>query len=202
MVRRAVLLAFLVLAACAGDDDLEGPPPDLGAFRLGHTVVLSDDVQYGPFSREIDANEIEEAVRGAVARRFGPARYDGDGLYHLGILVGGLVLAAPGIPAVYTPSSAMVFDVTVFDNATRQRLNEEPKRILVREGFSNWVPVIGSGLARGADAQLENLAENAARAIEGWLLDNPDWFVPTEGLRRTPFPGDRSGEPSEPPALR
>lgn len=189
MVRSIILIAALVLSACAPTDTMEGPPPDLGAFRLGHTVVVADRVEYGPFSRQIGEGQIKSSVTRAVQTRLGPPRYDGDGLYHLGILVGGLVLAAPGVPTLYTPSSAMIIEVNVFDNSTRAKINEEPQQILVREGIENVAPIVGSGLVRDADAQLENLSFQAAEAIQEWLIKNPDWFTPKPGQVRVAFPG-------------
>lgn len=188
MIRACFIIALVVLAACAPTDTLEGPPPALGQFRLGHTVVVADRVEYGPFSRKLDEGQIKSVMTDAVTRRLGPPRYDGDGLYHLGILVGGLVLAVPGVPGVYTPSSTMIIEVNVFDNATRAKINAEPKRILVREGFSNIAPIIGSGMARDGAAQLDNMAENAAIAIQEWLLDNAIWFSPKPGQVRVAFP--------------
>ncbi len=189
MKRRLFLIAALAVAACAPTDDLEGPPPSLGDFRLGHSVVIADRVEYGPFSRKVDAEQIKSIVTRDVRARLGPPRYDGDGLYHLGILVGGLVLAAPGVPAVYTPSSAMIVEVNVFDNDTREKVNDEPKQLLVREGIENFAPIIGSGLVRGKDAQLENLSFQASVAIQEWLLENPEWFEPKPDQVRVPYPG-------------
>ena len=200
MIRPFLVAALFAIAACAPADDLEGPPPALGAFRLGHIVVLADTVEYGPFSRNIDKDRIVESVTRSVTERLGPLRYDGDGLYHLGILVGGLVLAAPGVPTIYTPSSAMIVEVNVFDNATRKRLNEEPRQILVREGLKNWAPIIGSGLARGKDAQLDNLSFSAAAAIQKWLMENEEWFAPKPGQVRVPFPGQAARRPVGPEA--
>ncbi|MDJ1008872.1 MAG: hypothetical protein QNJ13_13730 [Paracoccaceae bacterium] len=193
MIRRFLVAATLLIAACAPTDDLQGPPPDLGAFRLGHTVVLADDVTYGPFSRTIEEERIVASMSDAVTQRLGPPRYDGDGLYHLGILVGGLVLALPGVPTVYIPNSAMIIEVNVFDNATRQKLNDEPKQILVQEGLRNAVPFVGSGLVRGKDAQFENLSFQAAAAIQIWLLENAEWFAPKPGQERVAFPAPAAG---------
>lgn len=181
----AVLGVLVVLAGCAAEEDLSVPPEPLGDFRLGHNIAIADDVVLGPFSRELSEDQLEASVQNAVARRL--RRYDGDGLYHLGIVVGGLVLAQPGVPTVYAPKSVMLLDVTVFDNSTRKKLNEEPKRIQVGEGFRNMVPLLGSGLVRSAEEQLENLSENAARAIEKWLRENPEWFEPKPGQVRVPF---------------
>ena len=89
---------------CGGaEEDLSLPPEPLGQFRLGHNIAIADDVQRGPFSRQFTEVQLETAVQNAVAKRL--RRYDGDGLYHLGIVVGAVVLAQPGIPVVYAPSS-------------------------------------------------------------------------------------------------
>ncbi len=178
------LMAF-ILVACATEEDLEMTPEPLGDFRLGHNIALAEDVTRGPFSRDFDTDMIEATVQDAVAKRL--RRYDGDGLYHLGIVVGGIVLAQPGIPVVYAPQSVLVLDVTIFDNETRQKINEEPHRIQVGEGIGNAVPIFGSGMVRGPEEQLANLAENSARQLEAWLRDNPDWFTPKPGQVRVPY---------------
>lgn len=179
------VLAVLALAGCGEQEDLSLPPEPLGQFRLGHNIAIADNVTKGPFSREFTADQLEASVQNAVAERL--RRYDGDGLYHLGIVVGGVVLAQPGIPVVYAPRSAMIVDVTVFDNTTQEKLNEEPHRIIASEGFRNAVPIIGSGYVRSAEEQLENLSAEVARGIESWLRDNPDWFAPREGQVRVPY---------------
>ncbi len=186
MKRRAIiLLASLILSGCAVEEDLSLPPEPLGQFRLGHNIAIADNVTRGPFSRDFSEIQIETSVQNAVAKRL--RRYDGDGLYHLGMVVGGLVLAQPGIPVVYAPKSVMIVDVTVFDNTTRKKLNEEPKRFYASEGFGNSVPILGSGHVRSADEQLANLSESLAKEIEDWLRDNPEWFAPRPGQVRLPY---------------
>ena len=185
---RKILIATataMILTGCTSEEDLTLTPEPLGQFRLGHNIAIADNVTLGPFSRELTEQQIETSVQNAVAARL--RRYDGDGLYHLGIVVGGLLLAQPGIPVVYAPSSVMIVDVTVFDNATQKKLNEEPHRITTGEGFRNMVPVLGSGLVRSAEDQLENLSYQVAQAIEDWLQDNPEWFTPREGQVRVPY---------------
>ena len=187
-MRRAILsiLGGVLLAACATTpEDLDIPPAPLGDFRLGHNIAIADNVVLGPFSRELSEQQLETELQNAVANRL--RRYDGDGLYHLGIVMGGLVLAQPGIPVIYAPQSVMILDVSVFDNVTQQRLNPEAKRIQVGEGMRNMVPLLGSGLVREADVQLANLSANAAREIEAWLNENPEWFIPKPERARVPF---------------
>lgn len=178
-------LTVVALAACAAEEDLSLPPEPLGQFRLGHNIAIADNVTKGPFSRDFTEDQLEAAVQDAVAERL--RRYDGDGLYHLGIVVGGVVLAQPGIPVVYAPRSAMIVDVTVFDNDTRQKLNEEPFRIIAGEGLRNMAPIVGSGYVRSAEDQLANLSVEVAKAIEDWLKENPEWFAPREGQVRVPY---------------
>lgn len=186
MLRKFFLMFLgLALAGCATEEDLTLTPAALGQFRLGHNIAIADKTTRGPFSRDFTEAQIEASVQSAVAKRL--RRYDGDGLYHLGIVVGGLVLAQPGIPVIYAPSSVMIVDVTVFDNTTQKKLNDEPERITVGEGFKNAVPIFGSGLVRSADAQLENLSASLAREIEEWLNGNPEWFVPRAGQVRLPY---------------
>lgn len=187
-MHRALLIASLLvgLVACAPQaEDLSVPPEPLGQFRLGHNIAIADKTARGPLSRDFSEAQIETAVQNAVAKRL--RRYDGDGLYHLGIVVGGLILAKPGIPVVYAPSSVMIVDVTVFDNTTQKKLNEEPHRLTVGEGFSNAVPLLGSGFVRDAEQQLENLSTSLAGQIEDWLKDNPEWFAPRPGQQRVPY---------------
>ena len=179
-----VLTALLILGACA-TQDTAGARPELGDFRMGYNIVQARDVEKGPFSRDASRNELTSALRGAVGQRLG--RYDGDGLYHIGIAIGGYVLAQPGLPVIYTPKSALIFEVNIYDNATQARLNDEPKRITAFEGLQNTAPIIGSGIARDKDAQLQNLVTEAARAVENWLRRNPDWFTPKPGQPRVAF---------------
>lgn len=180
-----LLMGLFLLAACGEQEDLTLTPEPIGQFRLGHNIAIADNVAKGPFSREFTQDQLEAAVQDAVAERL--RRYDGDGLYHLGIVIGGVVLAQPGIPVVYAPRSAMIVDVTLFDNTTQKKLNEEPFRITASEGFRNEVPLIGSGYVRKPEVQLENLSKEVARKIEGWLRDNAEWFAPREGQVRVPY---------------
>jgi hypothetical protein len=184
MTRFRQLALVLLVGACAGQPLHERPEP-MGDFRLGYAIAVVDRPEQGPFSRVISDAQIKADVESAVGVRLG--RYDGDGLYHIGMAVGGYVLAQPGVPLVFSPKSIMIVDVTVFDNATRQKLNAEPYRITAFEGLENTVPILGSGLARNAEKQLENLSAQVAVQLENWLRDNPQWFVAEPGQTRVPF---------------
>lgn len=178
-----ILLLLPLLAACAAQP--KGPAAPIGDFRLGYNIVQARGVEKGPFSRDATEAELTRAVERAVEARL--ASLDGDGLYHVGIAIGGYVLAQPGLPVVYTPKSVLIMDVNLYDNATGVRLNDEPRRFTVFEGLQNTAPIIGSGIARGKDDQLANLAGEAARAVERWLRDNSEWFTPDPDAPRVPF---------------
>ncbi len=198
---RLATAALALLAAC-GNPELEPRPEPIGDFRPGHLVVVAAAPQQGPFSRLASDEELAAAVRTELERSL--RRFDGDGLHHVGVKIEGYVLAQPGIPVVYQPKSVLILAVTVIDNATQQRLNPEAERLYAFEGLRNTVPVLGSGLTRSKDEQLENLAVSAAKEVEAYLRRNPQWFLPEPGQVRVPFaPAARptpsvSAEPSVP----
>ena len=176
------LLTFVALgwlAACSpSGDDLEKGPVPLGDFRLGHNVVVAPKAVKGPLSRNATTEELTGALQSAIDSRFG--RYEGNTLYHFGVSVEGYVLAAPGIPLVYSPKSVMIINVTVWDDAAGKKLNEEPEQITIFETLSGKT-VVSSGLTQSKETQLRNLSVNAAKQIEiflqkmrkenGWLPD-------------------------------
>lgn len=179
------------LAACDPTVDLDEPVEPIGDFRLGHNIVVADAPQLGPLSRKASREEWESTLKTAVARRMG--RYDGEGLYHLGISVDAYVLALPGVPVVASPKSILIFGVTVWDDAKGGKINEEPHQITVLEHISGE-SVIGSGLTQSKQKQMENLSNNAARAIEKWLRKNPTWFGLSEDGTSVSATPDQIGE--------
>ena len=181
MVRNAVIgLSLWLLAACAST---EGTPPlvDLGDFSLGHNVVIAEKAQKGPVSRDATAEEWSGALTSAIANRF--TQYQGEQLYHFGVSVEGYMLAPPGVPLVYTPKSALIINVTVWDDAGGRKLNEEPHQITVLETTGTDSLVIGSGWGRTKEQQMAGLSFNAVRAIEKWMLEQGEaygWFTEAE----------------------
>lgn len=182
-------MACAVLAACASDQDLEEPLIPIGDFRMGFNITAANEAIVGPFSREASEAELEEALNEAVERRL--ARYDGNGLYHVGARIEGYVLAIPGVPLVANPRSVMIIALQVWDDATQEKLTEEPVQIVAFEGLGNNVPLVPSGLVNTRDEQLDNLVRFAAREIEDFLRENEEtWFAKKPGRTRTTF--DRS----------
>lgn len=168
----AGFLTLSLLAACAGENKL-GEPVPLGDFALGLNIVVADNVQKVPISRDATPDEWEAVMKKAVTDRFG--RYEGEKLYNIGISVDGYALAPPGIPVVAAPKSVLVITANIWDDAAQKKLNEKGEQFTVFESLSGET-VIGTGLTRSKQQQMEALAFNAVRRIENWMLKNPDWF--------------------------
>lgn len=170
-------LVLMVLAGCGGaQEDLAFKPEPLGDFRLGFAIVVANDVTRGPGSREIEAEALTTAVQSAVEERF--SRFEGDRFYHIALRIEAYILAAPGIPIIYSPRSLMLSAMTVFDDATQTKLNEEAIRVTAFEGIETGVPLIPSGMLKTREEQLENLAISTAREIERILREREeDWFA-------------------------
>ncbi len=175
MRRILVILALLAgLAACARPgSDLEELPPPLGRFLLGHVVVVVDNPDKGPLSREASNEEWKASIERAIRERFG--RYDGDRYFHIAVKLEGYVLAVPGIPVVAAPKSVMIITVTIWDDEKGAKINEEPKVFTVMERLSGET-FLSSGLTQSKEQQMLNLSRNAARMIQAWLLEHPEWF--------------------------
>jgi len=175
---RFLRAAFLVLGCGFGlsacqINDLTEPPVPLGDFALGHNIVVTSNMQKVPISRNATPQQWEAALEKAMEERFG--RYEGEKLYNIGISIDAFALAPPGVPLVLNPKSALGITVTIWDDAAQKKLNEEGKQIIVMEKMSRET-VLGSGLTQSAAKQMEILSFNAAKAVEGWLLENPEWF--------------------------
>lgn len=174
LARFAPLALAGLLLGCAAPDPLLDELPNMGDFRLAHNIVVADNVKQVPPSRNATPEEWEEVLTAEIDRRFG--EYDGERLYHIGIAVDGYALAPPGIPLVLNPRSILVLSVNIWDDALGVKLHEEPEQILVLEGASAETAVIGSGIARNREEQMQVLARNAARQVQRFMLQNPEWF--------------------------
>lgn len=181
------LLAFGIglsaLAACQ-TNDLKEPPVPLGDFRLGLNIAVADNVQKVPISRDASKEDWETAIKKAVDDRFG--RYEGDKLYNIGISIDGYALAPPGVPLVLKPKSVLVVTANIWDDAAGKKLNPEGKQLTIFEHMSAET-VIGSGVTQNKKKQMEILSYNAAKSVEKWLLEHPEWFgMPPKGKAATP----------------
>lgn len=174
LARFAPIAFVAILSACAAGDPLEEDLPDMGDFRLSHNIVVADNMQQVPPSRNATPEEWEEILTSEIERRFGG--YEGDRLYHIGISVDGYALAPPGIPLIFSPRSVVVISVNIWDDAAQSKLNEEPEQFVVFEGSAPETMIVGSGIARSRDEQMLVLARNAAARVQEYMLENPDWF--------------------------
>lgn len=182
--RAAFVTAFCFLAGCAADD-MSKPPTPIGDFHLGYDIVVAANAESVGPSRKATPAEWEAALKTEIDKRIG--RYDGTKLYHLGVGVNAYALAVPGIPVVISPKSVVVLTVDVWDDTAQRPVNAEPKKMTVFEGISG-ATVIGSGLTKTREQQMQKLAENAARAINDWLVENKAWFSPEAVAARAALP--------------
>ena len=172
----AVLMSVVMLAACNGAADLGKSAVPLGDFNLQHNIAVAPKAQKGPLSREVSKEVLVKALTDATQERFG--RYNGSRNYHFGMSIEGYVLAQPGIPLVFAPKSILIVKVTVWDDAKNKKLNSKPYQITVFESFDQG-PVVGSGYTKSAEEQLKNLSQNAAKALETYLVKQnraEGWF--------------------------
>lgn len=192
LIRRlATLAAILALGACAAEDLTLAPEP-LGDFSLGYNIVVAKNAQQVGPSRPATPEEWETVVKSEIQKRTG--RYQGDKLYHLGVGVDAYALAYPGIPVVLKPRSVLSLTVNVWDDTAQRKINAEPKQITVFEPFSAET-VIGTGLTRSKEEQMQALAGNAARQINEWLVENKAWFTP-EAVQARMILGPTPGAPT------
>lgn len=195
--RLCLVLTLGLVAACGAPENLAAPPEPIGDFRLGYTIVVAENAKpVGP-SRQATAEEWETALKAEVEKRVG--RYQGEKLYHLGIAVNAYALAVPGVPLVLSPKSVVVVTVDVWDDALQRTVNAEPRQFTVFEGVSGST-IIGSGLTKSREEQLQTLTENAAREIAAWLVENKAWFSPEAVAARKLMPAPAAAAPAVPAA--
>lgn len=175
LLPRLLLLGLIpLLFACAdAADPLEDELPDMGDFQMAYNIVVADHIQQVPPSREATGEEWIEVLTEEIDRRF--AGYEGERLYHIAIHVDAYSLAVPGIPVVLSPKSILVISANVWDDELQAKLHEEPRQLTIFEGASAS-SFIGSGLTRSREEQMRILARNAARRVQLWMLENPEWF--------------------------
>ena len=182
----ALLTVLALIAGCTGTTP-QDPLVSLGEYRLGHNIVVASKAQKGPVSREATEQEWVDAMTSAIAERFG--QYQGSQLYHFGISVEGYLLAPKGIPVIYSPKSALIINVTVWDDAAGKKLNEKVKQFTIFETTTKGSFLIGSGRERTKEQQMQGLSRNAVGKIEEWLAEQHrenGWFDKRPETQDTP----------------
>lgn len=164
--------ALAVLAGCSLPADIDAPLVNMGDFRFGHNIVVVNEPEIGPFSRTQTDEAWKEALTTAMDLRFG--EYEGDKFYHIGINMDAYVLALPGVPLVFQPKSVLVITVNMWDDTAGEKVNEEAEALTIFEGISGET-LISSGLTQDKEKQMTKLANNAAKAIQDWILEHPEW---------------------------
>ncbi len=182
LIQLLLMVAGLgLLSACEGASDLDKPPVPLGDFALGLNIVVPETAQTVPISRQATPEEWKTAMTKAMADRFG--RYAGSKLYNFGISIDGYELAPPGVPIIASPRSALIITVNIWDDASQKQLNPGGKRFTLVEGISGE-SFIGSGWTQNKQQQMDKMSYKAALAVQGYLLDNPEWFgLPPKGTK-------------------
>lgn len=182
---RALFLLFglTLLAAC--DAKVGEAPRPMGNFRMGLNITVPETAQTIPISRKVEPEEWKTVMEQAMQDRFGG--YEGDKMFDFGIAIDGYVLAPPGVPLVASPRSALIITVNVWDDAKKELLVKGGKRITVMEGVSGET-FIGSGWTQTKQQQMKKLADNAAKAVQDYMLEHPEWL----GL---PVPPPKPAEP-------
>ncbi|CUH78941.1 hypothetical protein [Tropicibacter naphthalenivorans] len=151
------LAMLLALTACSeATKDLNGPLEPLGDFKLGHAEVVAPNLQQMLISREATAEEWTTLVDAALERRF--RRFEGDQFYHIGVSVEAYSLPPPIVPG----KSALAVRVTVWDDATQEKLNPETEVI-------STIQVFESRLSMTREQQMQRLADIIARDTELWM---------------------------------
>ena len=167
--------------------EVDQSPEPIGDFRLGFNVVVANDVTQAPGSREASEDELTNALRSAMEERLGP--YDGDGLYHIGLRIEAYSLGGAGVPILYSPRSVLLIAMNVWDDGAGEKLTGDPIRVTAFDTAAG--PLVGSGLVRSREQQIDALAFNAAVEVEKILAENRDtWFSPKEGRERKAFERD------------
>lgn len=206
MLRSLAFLALAVFVGACTAPSKDNASVDLGAFRLGHTIVVAPNVQKVPGSRDVEAQEWIDLLKNAVVSRFD--KYEGDQLYHFGISVEGFFVAPGGVPIILSPKSVLAIKVTVWDDAANAKLNESPKTFTIFESTTGKSALLGSGYARTREEQMQGLVTNAAHEIESWMAtqrQEKGWFEPRsapvheetpQASAATPGPRDENTGPS------
>ena len=191
-----ILAAIAVLSGCT-PPIMEATVKPIGDFSLGFNLVAGDAMIKGPLSRDGDPAVISAAVKDAIDARL--SKYDGDKRYHLITRIDAYTLGRTGVPLIFSPQTALVVYMSVWDDAAQKRLNEEPMQLIVLEN-TNKSNLLGSGIAQTKNQQIKSIADSAAYQIEEWLrVQNRDkgWFDPTVKLELFDIISQNKERPAE-----
>ena len=65
----STLALCIFLCGCSASGSKLGERSDLGAFKLGHNVVVTENATKGPFSRDATPEQLQSALMAEIDRR-------------------------------------------------------------------------------------------------------------------------------------
>ena len=181
MIRILALLSALAVLAACGETRLEEAPEDLGAFQARVTHVYTEKALQWPLSRDADHSEWTAPIETALNTRL--RRYAGAQEYDVAVTLEGFMLAPPGVPVLFSPKSAVVVNVFVYDVAEKTFLAKK-HQMEIFESTTGESALLGSGHARTKEQQIQGLAINIADKVEEWMArqhKEQGWFAPRAG---------------------
>ncbi|MFY0311955.1 hypothetical protein ACFMBG_18905 [Leisingera sp. D0M16] len=195
MIRILALFASLVLLAACGETRLDEAPEDLGAFRARVTHVYTEKALQWPLSRDAEHSEWTTPIEKALNTRL--RRYSGAQDYDVAVTLEGFMLAPPGVPVLFSPKSAVVVNVFVYDVANKKFLAKK-HQMEIFESTTGQSALVGSGHARTKEQQIQGLAVNIADKVEEWMAENhkeQGWFAPRPAADSTGTAAPDAAEP-------
>ncbi|KIC21213.1 hypothetical protein [Leisingera sp. ANG-Vp] len=178
MIRILSLLSGLAMLAACGETSLNEAPEDLGAFHARVTHVYTEKALQWPLSRDAEHSEWTAPIENALNARL--RRYDGAQEYDVAVTLEGFMLAPPGVPVLFSPKSAVVVNVFVYDVA-EERFLAKKHQMEIFESTTGESALLGSGHARTKEEQIQGLAINIADKVEEWMAEQhkeSGWFAP------------------------
>ncbi|MBY6068629.1 hypothetical protein KUW17_17925 [Leisingera aquaemixtae] len=178
MIRILSMLAALALLAACGETRLDEAPEDLGAFQARVTHVYTEKALQWPMSRDADHSEWTAPIENALNTRL--RRYEGAQEYDVAVTLEGFMLAPAGVPVLFSPKSAVVVNVFVYDVAQEKFLAKK-HQMEIFESTTGESALLGSGHARTKQEQIQGLAVNIADKVEEWMAEQHEaegWFAP------------------------
>ncbi|KIC34983.1 hypothetical protein [Leisingera sp. ANG-M7] len=178
MIRISAALAALALLTACGETQLNEAPEDLGAFQARVTHVYTEKALQWPLSRNAEHSEWTAPIENALNTRL--RRYQGAQEYDVAVTLEGFMLAPPGVPVLFSPKSAVVVNVFVYDVAEKKFLAKK-HQMEIFESTTGESAVLGSGHARTKEEQIQGLAINIADKVEEWMAEQHEkegWFAP------------------------
>lgn len=175
-------IAFVALLAACTPPITEKRATPIGDFQMGYNIVVGDKMIKGPVSRDADTALLASKLQSELQTRLG--KYEGGKLYHVVTHVDMYVMGRAGIPFLFSPKTALVVSMTVWDDIAQSQLTPKPVQLTLLEN-TNSRNFLGSGLGQSVVEQIDSMAKSAAFQIENWLRqqhETQNWFDPNVAI--------------------